>query len=54
VWGEDINTVNSVNRNTEAVLGASRELDYEVNTEKLSASLCLIKKCRTISQFIDC
>jgi len=41
---ENINTI----KNTEAALETIREIDLEVNTEKVSISLCLVtKKCRT-------
>jgi hypothetical protein len=52
VLGENINTVK---KDTEALLEASREVSLEVNTEKTKYMvMSLPPKCRTASLFTDC
>jgi hypothetical protein len=52
ILGEHINTIK---KNTETLLGASREVHLEVNTEKTKYNGCVWSpKCRTESQFTGC
>jgi hypothetical protein len=48
--GQNINTIK---KNTEALLDASRELDLEVNIDKTKYACVPSAKCRSKSQFSD-
>jgi hypothetical protein len=51
ILGENIDTVN---KNTEALLEASRDVGLEVNTEKIQECVCVLPpECRTKLRFTD-
>jgi hypothetical protein len=47
-------SINTIKKNTEALLEASREVGLEVNTEKTKYMVVLSPNCRTKSQITDC
>jgi hypothetical protein len=53
VYADDVNTlgenINTINKNTDALLEASNEPGLEAKAEKTNVCVCLATKCRTKS-----